>query len=462
MDYEELKKQEEERKLMPFKRGNLEIVPMGYDETLSQNPDQLTQQETSLSEEQPLPEVQPKVEPGMEGLDLKDAKEPDRFDLFKQLQDAQAKRDKDLAGIGIREAGNIISSGLAGHGAKAISLEEEKKRAGQPVEDVMQGAKVKDVQIDLSNKESLNDPNSEVSQMFRSALKKAGYNVGDNVTAQQMKEFGVKLPGSNKYDRAYITYGPDGKPWYASKDPVTGETKLLFPRAETAKKDPLTGAYMRESDLVGRESEPSVPSNEQGKKTIDYQQLNSVQRKHIDDASKEILKDDNFKKNQERFETANEAIAILNSGATIPHAVATKLSKAAGQTGMLTEQDVKPYFGNQSIPSILKRFATMKTIGDLPQSDKEFLIKFTNAMKNGASNNIEKRLGFYRSKLSQRIPEADEASINSLLNLDELSKASSVGGSDKVKVKDPKTGRIALIPKEKLEEAKKRGLQLAE
>ena len=151
------------------------------------------------------------------------------LDAYRRLKPAQEKYQQDLSNIGILQGANMIAQGFArGHGAN-IGAGEEGIRAlqaqakegidsiGRELDTAKNTMGTSKMLMDYEEAEKMNDPNSDVSKLYREqAYKILGEKsplVGklENMSASQLQKLGFKSPLNNRTNNRYVTIQePDG------------------------------------------------------------------------------------------------------------------------------------------------------------------------------------------------------------------------------------------------------------
>jgi hypothetical protein len=213
-------------------------------------------------------------------------------------------------------------------------------------------------------------------------------------------------------------------------DPKTGEVKQAVFDTQTGQvqgTDQLRGfaTQVRVNPQTGEllAIQPALPSINQAvtkpqeapkdtEKVIDIDKsvLNVNQRKALDDARADYLKES--QKQREAYDAANRAKTLLNAGTAmggdIVRAIQNMLARSTGEVGVMTENDVAPFGGRASVLDRLQRAATVAVKGELPKEDIKFLEKFADVMEQSAKRNVDSKSNFFVNNLYNDLKSSEQ------------------------------------------------------
>jgi hypothetical protein len=194
-----------------------------------------------------------------------------------------------------------------------------------------------------------------------------------------------------------MSAGSNGQAGFAGQfrtNPATGEIIGLNPANVSAapKVVPGTGAIPL-SD--------AVPEEQQNPKML-YGSLNPVQKKSYASVRDDFFKDTEAERSA--VTSAQSAISKLQSGKEIGgdilRAVQNEFARANGEKGVMTDKDVEPFGGRQSVAAQLERIARFKSTGQMPEKDREFMQKYAAAMAKAAESKLDTKSAPFASQLA--------------------------------------------------------------
>jgi len=394
------------------------------------------------------------------------------------LEQAQKARDFNQLGADAARYGGMIGSAISGienKGLKEIANTIE-KRADQPIQDFK-------AQVEIQKK----DPNSSVSKGYKALLEKQmGMKLGGDVSASDIEPFlTAQMKKAVEKQVLFQKGGVDEQGNMLTFDPKTGEYKSTGTKAQDQMfqvKDPLTGVV----NLVGRRAGaegglnikgqvggPKESTGEEESTHELYQTLDDKKRTKVDKTREDFLKD-----------TAEDRNAVVASGGIrsmlaagkemdgdVLRAIQNQLARANGEKGTMTEGDVQGFGGKADILSRLGRFASMNLIGEMTDSDRQFLSKLADVMERRANEYVNQQSRVY-SDNTTKVTGLEDDKARTLLGV-EKTLTSNRGKSknstkkkeadvDSNKVTVEKDGKRFRLPKLQLEAALKQGYSLVE
>lgn len=346
----------------------------------------------------------------------------------------EAKRQGDLTSALLKSASKLGSgvSGAVSGGRRpddSIDTSGIEKLAGSRLEEI-QGRRVgkKDevsfdkARTELGDNKALSDPNSSISQMTTSMLKKMGVNVPGGVSAAQLKAGGIDV------DRMM-----NAKELAEQRRMAAQESR------ENRKLEKEKMYYQKNLDRLKSFGEKATGSPE------------------VKDAEKQISAVSGIKL------LVDEAVT---KGGQAVSALGPQLAKALGEVGVLTDADVTRYIGNPQVAARVYQTYKKSMEGKLSPQDAENIVRLVNVMGKKAE---ESRSKAYNLKVKQ----AQNTLKNEGLEPDFIKEAIDpfgyAGGSKTQESGQPSTVRVAapngqvkIIPRDKLQDALKAGGKLVE
>ena len=220
------------------------------------------------------------------------------------------------------------------------------------------------------------------------------------------------------------------------KDRITS----LLAKAKAAKEEKLTDAQIKKLEMDVRETENKIKNGEQmtpyqmAQLAIDREKLN-VSREASSRADKReerlvrsnlytqirgTLKDDpRFKKaieQRETFEEIDQLIPQLKSGNQAAlAATGTKLARAMGEVGVLTDQDVTRYLGQYSWGRQLMTWWTRGAKGELPDAVIGEIKSNSDLFKNAATKRLDNVYSNAAGRIKSAFPDTTDEEISGML-----------------------------------------------
>ena len=190
-------------------------------------------------------------------------------------------------------------------------------------------------------------------------------------------------------------------------DPLTGEVKEVRPGVGVV--GTVAGAPKKAPTVV----------SESDRKDYTYEMLNKEQRKGLTDARKEYLKD--IDDSREFGEVLMNVKSLIDSdiSAAIP-AIKRQLARSVGkEVGVMTDADVAAFSGDQSLVGALERFAKLQATGKMTDEDKSQFMEIVSIAEQNLDRGVENRAKFHIGGLKNRLPDATEQSVRSLLSVED-------------------------------------------
>ena len=427
------------------------------------------------------------------------------------LESLQPNQLEGIRSAGLLQAGSQIAQAMAsGYGAKIgdnkAGVDLIKDLSSQPVKDFLQKQDtykkelaITTEDLDLQDDIEMTDPKSDISKFYReqaySMLKKLSPNNDysgklEDMSAKQL----MKLPGMKNLTTSapmqwQMTDRVDeqGNPLRYNR--VTGELSRTdgsivkpgeFAPRDIMRRDALTGQYglgtakgMKVLPTVyGEGAKPSGDQVEINKpKDYKYSDIAKAAPKQIevfDKAKKEF--NDDMKMPREVASSITNLASKLKPGkdnevdSGLLGGIQTQAAKMAGQKGVLTDQDLVKFSGAGGVVPKIERIINGTFFGDMSDSDIKFFKRFSQLMGKSLNEDIENRSQLFvdqsRQQLETIAPGITNENVSKLLGVSKVapqvqSKNDKVP-SDKVRIKTP-SGTIMLLPKNKLQDALKKG-----
>lgn len=424
---------------------------------------------------------------------------------YQRLMEAQAQRRKDMAKVGLLDAGNTIAQGFArGRGAEVgndeAGLKALREQANLPVTDIQE-------QMKLGGTD-MNDPHSDISKFTRAQayalLKKIAPEEDysgklDNMSAAQL----AKLPGMKN------VLGQQGRADWVATDRVNaqghpikfnkmtgtyvdGVTGLTVDPNDTlvrdiARKDELTGQYgyvsrnggmqVMPTNYNAAQVKPKATVNDEG------ETVQAEEPKYSDFAKAAPKQADEFRKMQKEFnqdmkDSRDVATAVTNLASKLkpgPNgkidsgvlgSIQTQAAKMAGQKGVLTDQDLVKFAGAGGVGPKIERIIDGTFFGEMSDSDVKFFKRFGELMAKSLDTDIQNRAQLYKHQARQlvetTVPGVSDDTIGEWLGVDKVAPIAHKTESDTVQIQGP-SGQVVTMKKDAAEKyLKKPGYKLVQ
>lgn len=393
------------------------------------------------------------------------------------MQQAIKQRDEKLQVSNLLRAGNTIGSAIGGVKNDESFSDVLDKQANNPIANLLERRGAKDKELNRQNdlfkiqqeKDNM-DPTSLDSQLARDAIRSMvpKANIPDTASAaslykllpilkqkvDSMKGFqqgGVDEVGNKLvFDPMSGSYRVSGAKaadqLFQVKDPNTGEVNLMGRRAGNNLDDSIKGVIGAPKASTGQEDSPREI----------FETLPPKQRDKLDKTRKDFLQD--TKDDRDAINSAAGIKTMLAAGkelnGDVVRAIQNQLARASGEKGAMTEKDVSPFGGRADVISRLKRYATIETVGQLPDSDRKFLSSLADVMEKKANDYVNRQSQVYSDNFATDTG-LKSSQARKVIGVDStLSKAEKM--QDMVKVRDKISGKIGMIPRSNLEKGKDR------
>lgn len=407
--------------------------------------------------------------------------------LMDELKQVQEQQRKDLRMSEILRGSAMIGQGLSGKVSGKFDIPDEIGKG------LVRSAELRGKQFNdrlsteksatgLIDDEKLRDSSSSISQFYREMAKKRGFQVKDDMSAWDISQMfkHVGKPGS------------EGKVYQQVKlrNPETGivETKLVNMStgemsdslgntgyAQNSRINPVTkqleifdpgaGKFVAVHDAPKAPSEPTPGSapGQPPKMKFDVSNLDVHQRDQVEKYREKFM--DDSKEDRTALNAANQIPHLLKTGeglgGDIMRLIQNKFARASGEKGAMTETDVAPFGGRQSILDRFTRNAENWAVGKFNPGDREFLSALANAMAKRTQEDIEMRGEYYTQtlygdfKADPRLKDIDPRAVKDILGIGIASQKSI---KKKIAVKSKKTGKTMMMDEEAAKVARDKGL----
>lgn len=423
-------------------------------------------------------------EPSAETIPTPEAPKSNLNDLLQRYRDAQKSRQSGVQAANVMRSANLLSTGIAGEGAKAAPETLFKGIEDQyslPVKDIEEEIKGRPLISKVYTEDQMIDPSSDVSKIAQQAAAEMYPNLKDKVSklsARQLEELGFKIKGKNDQQQYRDRFR-----YERVRDPKTGLTRLIEINSDkgTTKDlgeagysyqtvvDPYTQERVPARNIVTGQTGPGAPVQvtkdlpkeeiKASDKFMDdsakaYSQLKPIHRKQLTDLSTAYSTEskdqrnsydsiDNITENMVEMATKNE-VAASQLGAQVANIY---------ENGRLTDEDVLRYTRRKGIISRIQDLTSELATGTITK-DKAKEIKDTLKVYKQA----------LRLKLSERAVEKVKAMTPALradgINVDPQHLATTVYGDfdpevlkappAKVKIRRKSDGRIKEVEASKV------------
>lgn len=383
-------------------------------------------------------------------------------------------------------------------------FEERQKQQQEQLKGLSTQVKTQKDITDLAFEEQMDNPKSDISQFYReraaNVLQKLTPNKEfnlENMTARQLLKalgpdafsgskkglvgFGQFIDASTNHPLAFDSMDK------AVIDTVTGEkvtagTKIVRPIGYT---DPLSGnrGYLTSQGMVTpgvpglRTSEP-VPLKDAKEEfaqnaRVPISEKETTYSEVLKTAPKIAEKFDKIKEdfNRDMKESREVATAVTNLSSKLKPginnnidsgllgSIQTQAAKMAGQKGVLTDQDLVKFAGAGGVSAKLMRLAN-ELPGNMSDADIKFFKRFSELMKGSLNDDINNRSQLYTEQSRQLLdtisPGITPKNVSKMLGVDKVAPIVQTAPKNQVTIRTP-SGTIMHIPKEKLQDALKKG-----
>lgn len=253
-----------------------------------------------------------------------------------------------------------------------IDIQKAKEKAGLSDRQ----AKAIEAQMKITDMKEMSDPNSPTSKIYRQTLKEMAPNIAampELVDASANMIKGVYPMVKEKLDL----------------DARRAQQQIML--------------QFRQEQLGQRQKE----------------EKRRTQQGHLN-AARGLLKDDpRFKKAIEQgmeFESVNDLLSEVEKGNEVAlSALGTKLARAMGEVGVLTDTDVVRYIAGQSWGRRLEKWYKGGMQGKLPPESLKEIRKNLKLLRGKLSGDVDKVYNNAGSRMKSAFPELDDTSIKGLL-----------------------------------------------
>lgn len=402
----------------------------------------------------------------------------DYLSQYKQLQDTAGKKETMLNALGGLQT---IGASLAGKGYGNIpdtsNLEPIRKSIQSAPQEFEQAQKVQATGLSLDDETQARDPNSQISQTYRKyANEKLKINFDPNTSAYDMMKLlkSAGRPAQNAKGQVVRTFNPvtqqvemqvfdptsqsltplnatAGFAMQPRQDPRTKELMIVNPATAKIERQ-LTGPVKAEAgteDIV----------------QINKSNLTKQQQEDLDKTREAFVAD--TKDDRSALNAAQGIKMTIASGKEIGgdilREIQNQLARGSGEKGAMTDRDVEPFGGRTSLLARINRSAVMAAKGQLPDEDRQFLMKVAGVMEKRAKAYVDNKSDFFvnntyndlKTNPSLKGVNFDKSSVKNLIG---IGSAVNPNPSEMVQVVSTKTGKTLMLPKDKVKDALKKKL----
>jgi hypothetical protein len=417
-----------------------------------------------------LPEITPvESKPKQESL----------LEQYKNLMQQRQDRNRDLSLV---QGGNQIAQAIAsGYGAKigdgSEHLNQLRKDADMPVEQLMGQEKVAGVKNSLE----MNDATSDISKFAQERAMASATKMGmkpetisslSGLTAKQLEQIGLFKADamSSKLGLYYTTIrDQNGNDRVVGVDRQSG--KVVTDIGGKTYSDKIIKNPETDQNQIYRQGSGLQDLNQSSAKTKDVKvemesptSLAKVNPKLYDQFKKDqesFIKD--IKENREVATGATTLASKLKAGKNgeidsgLLGGIQTQAAKMAGQKGVLTDQDLVKFAGAGGVTAAIDRIVNGSFFGEMSDQDIKFFRRFAQKMQEANSEDIKNRSEIFvkntHNEAKNYLPGLEEKNVSKWLNVESGAPASQ---KEMVKVVRP-DGKTGSIPKENLKKALDQG-----
>lgn len=392
-------------------------------ETLDRAPSSIAEQASAIAQAS-SPELQEEV------IDPEAPTEGTEQTFEERLLDAYKRADRARLTQDLLKGAEMVGRSIGGTGYDAQDLamyDRMAERAEKIPERVKEQEKVKQLQQQRQEEKELEDPDSELSKRLRKTL-------------------GQYLGGEERLE------GLSAK-----------EIENLFPTLSNL-------VLQQEYAQIKRETVESSREEKEAKRKERAEREDRLLAKDQLNAARGLLKDDpRFKKAVEQgmeFESVNRLLVQAGEGNQAAlAALGTKLARAMGEVGVLTDTDVVRYVGGTSWGRKLKDWASKGFQGELSQDTLEDIKENLDLLQNKLGDDVERVYDNASRRMKTAYPDLEDKTIKGLLGspnivpVDEEIKEAKPMEPNFSLVKSP-DGKVRRIPKEMVPQALEAGGEL--
>lgn len=431
-------------------------------------------------------EVDASDEFGKQAVDAEPVKQRNpRLDKYQKFMEdykkLQEQRQGGLLTAGLLQAGGQVGQALAGKYSGNFKPDESgietiKQMANRPVTDFEDAQKVQKSGIGLQDDMESRDPSSHMSQVYRDYARKRLNmpELTDETSAFDIMNLlkGVGRPPQQKGGQIVRTFNPQtGQVEVKVFDPTSMSLQSLNETAGFAlqpRVDPRTGETMivnpatgqRQGNLTG--PSPMAKPDEKGKSVqVTRENLTTKQQERLDKTREKFL--DDTKDDRTAINAAQGIKATLASGKEIGgdilREIQNQLARGSGEKGAMTDRDVAPFGGRQSLLARVQRAVQMSANGTLPDEDRKFLTQVADVMEKRAQGYVANKSDFFIDTMHQDLnsapnfknQELDRESIRNLIGVSSavMPVGNSSGANPNEIRRKTSDGRIAIFDKSK-------------
>jgi hypothetical protein len=359
------------------------------------------------------------------------------FQQMVQAGGSGYKADSSVADALQKQASHPVESYKMVASQEAAAQKAKQEAEKQKMADELTKMKLKEYQIKMEDTQMGRDPNSKIS--------KATQDIYKNYAKM------MNLP----YDENSVNQ-------------TSGDELLtLMPHVQRGALEYLQGQRQEKTEMSRQKREDErlarldameerrigaqVKKEEQQDKQYRQQQINTARG---------LLKDDpRFKKSMEQsmeFDSVDELLKEAEKGnQQAVGAIGTKLARAMGEVGVLTDTDVTRYVAGQSWGRKLEDWFKKGATGELSPDTIKGIKSNLTVLKEKLNSDRNKIYNNAASRMKAAYPDADETFIRGVLGM------TNTPESNMVKMRDPK-GNIRMIPKDMVDKAKAAGGKVIE
>lgn len=381
------------------------------------------------------------------------------------LQSAMGKRDVATLAANIGEGLSDIAMGGVGGKTDKTYYDRLRQSSAQPVEDIalMKQAVAQKLGVDEKLMELTE---RTIKQMDEDALKDPNHPMNRQMSILLESQLAKNNPELLKQLKDEGHWPPTGQAIKQFFDQIDKESDRQFKEKQLEETTALKLA-----SLQNKQAEKNQFLEQ--RQTEEERRLN----KQINDEAQRLGRGDAVIKKIREQSSAFEEIGPLLEASEKGNqagvaALGTRLARAMGEVGVLTDTDVTRYLGNTSWARKFSSWLSKGATGELPDAQIDDLRSMTNMLNTVYNDKISRRFNEAAAILQKRYPNLSEEEAKEKVGHPEYilepelkqlkqKELKSTISSDKVKVKNP-SGQIGMIPRSQLEKAKSQGYQEVE
>lgn len=393
------------------------------------------------------------------------SKYQDFLNEYKALQDQ--RRKSDLV-TGLIAAGGKIGQSMAGKYSGNFNPDQSgiqmlQKMADRPVQDFEQRQIVQSRGVQVQSEMDSHDPKSPQSRLVRKYIneKFPSLQLADDVSAAdaQLLLKTVGKPGIMKPQLSQYLNKGTGNP-------------IIYDQQKNKMIDSVTGEQVNSGDFVrnyttkdahgniiytGGPGQAPVTAVSSKYGAIENMKPEQVESFQPDKEQRDAIKDSQASLNkqneiaQKQFNAISKIKSTLSSNNKLSSAVIrTQMPRLSGEVGNLNESEQQVWTGSQAVNDQIEQWLSSKANSEITDTNKKELLQLINIFEKSITDAANQAKDRTQQQLEVNYAIPRIFSTKGLTTPGSLRKEAP---TNKVRVRNVKTGQVGLIPKENLQKA---------